>query len=248
MKPRALINDFAIRCFRDTADHDYIAARACYRAELIQQFHWLSLQAIEKYLKGILLLNRIRAKNVNHDLERALKLTEQLPFPLTLSTSTEKLIEHLDTFGRFRYLESSFFIYGAKLVELDRAVWEIRRFCRSLNYDIEDRNGGRKNMLAAELAAIDASKKRPPHEFKRVHGFLEKVLAKSDHPARTILVWQNAFFTKRARKGVRMKIPFHATNSPLSLHPEILDDVLEFVFLPKDVVRAYREAVSESLR
>ncbi|SPA46665.1 hypothetical protein CBM2629_A60060 [Cupriavidus taiwanensis] len=35
-----LLNDFAIRSFRETADKDYIAARMAYRARLIQPFLW----------------------------------------------------------------------------------------------------------------------------------------------------------------------------------------------------------------
>ncbi|MBU0482592.1 MAG: hypothetical protein KKG47_15985 [Proteobacteria bacterium] len=72
----ALLNDFAIRSFRDVADSDYIAARMAYRAQLVQQFLWSGLQAMEKYLKCILLLNRIKAKNVRHDLAVALRLIE----------------------------------------------------------------------------------------------------------------------------------------------------------------------------
>jgi len=34
MITKALINDFAIRSFRDTADGDYIAARMAFRAAL----------------------------------------------------------------------------------------------------------------------------------------------------------------------------------------------------------------------
>jgi hypothetical protein len=45
-----LLNDFAKRCFRDVADHDYILARLAYRSGLFPQFHWCALQAIEKYL------------------------------------------------------------------------------------------------------------------------------------------------------------------------------------------------------
>jgi len=33
-----LVNDFAIRSFRETADKDYITARMAYRARLIQPF------------------------------------------------------------------------------------------------------------------------------------------------------------------------------------------------------------------
>ena len=66
MDKKILINDFAIRSFRDIADYDYISARMAYRAKLLPQFLWLGLQAIEKYLKCILLLNRIKAKIIHN--------------------------------------------------------------------------------------------------------------------------------------------------------------------------------------
>ncbi|MCA1796649.1 MAG: HEPN domain-containing protein [Geobacteraceae bacterium] len=64
MEKRILINDFATRSFRDVADQDYIAARLSYRHGLYPQFHWQSLQALEKYLKAILLYNREQAHGV----------------------------------------------------------------------------------------------------------------------------------------------------------------------------------------
>src|SRR5689334_14326600 len=95
----ALLNNFATRCFRDVADLDYISARLAYRAGLFAQFHWASLQALEKYFKAILLLNRIHAKKVKHDLGRALEVCAGLPFKLSLSASTRKFIEHIDRVG-----------------------------------------------------------------------------------------------------------------------------------------------------
>ena len=74
------INDFAVRAFRDMAHRDYLTARLACRADLISQFLWSAQQAIEKYLKCILLLKRIRAKNVRHDINEALKLLEKLTF------------------------------------------------------------------------------------------------------------------------------------------------------------------------
>ena len=68
MDKEILINNFAIRSFRDVADYDYISARMLYRAKLVPQFLWSSLQSIEKYLKCILLLNRIKANKVGHNL------------------------------------------------------------------------------------------------------------------------------------------------------------------------------------
>jgi len=52
-----LLNEFALRSFRDVADGDYIAARMAYRAELLVQAFWASQQALEKYLKSILLFS-----------------------------------------------------------------------------------------------------------------------------------------------------------------------------------------------
>ncbi len=55
----ALINQLALRSFRDIAEGDYIAARMAFRAELYLQALWSSQQALEKYLKAILLLRSI---------------------------------------------------------------------------------------------------------------------------------------------------------------------------------------------
>jgi hypothetical protein len=41
------------------------------------------------------------------------------------------------------------------------------------------------------------------------------------------------------RKSVSVPTPFYAENSPFSLDPDILNLVLEYVYLPKDVVNAY---------
>ncbi|HCT5171431.1 TPA: HEPN domain-containing protein, partial [Enterobacter cloacae] len=54
-----LLNDAARRSFRDMADQDYLSARLCYKHKLNFQFLWLSQQAVEKYIKAILLYNRV---------------------------------------------------------------------------------------------------------------------------------------------------------------------------------------------
>ncbi len=58
------MNDFAVRSFRDVADADYIVARMACRAAFTTQYLLASQQAVEKYLKCVLLLNRIPAKDV----------------------------------------------------------------------------------------------------------------------------------------------------------------------------------------
>lgn len=241
MNTEILLNDFASRSFRDTADMDYVSARMSYRVGLIEQFHWQSLQALEKYLKAILLYNRVKAKKIGHSLAKALNKLEQLPFDLELSSPALEFIDHIDNFGRFRYLEASYYIHGPKLVELDRTVWEIRRYCKVLRYELKLHNGEKKQMLPIEIDLIEKSKNIPPHKFRINNGALEKILDKTNNPARAALIWQNLYFGAKSRKNVRMHVRSESKNSPLTLHPEILEKVAEYVFLPKEVVDAFSD-------
>ncbi|WP_438971739.1 HEPN domain-containing protein [Methylophaga sp.] len=241
MNKETLLNNFAVRSFRDVADQDYIAARLSFRHELYPQFHWQSLQAIEKYVKAILLFNRIKAKDINHDLERAMKYTEKLPFLLKLSDVAKETIEHLDTYGRFRYLESSYQLYGPMLARLDKTVWEIRRYCKVLDYDLKLPSGQIRNMLSHEIQSIENSENKAKHKYRIHGGLLEKFIDDHKHPSREGLIWQNHCFGKVARNVVRQPTPMYFVNSPLTLHPEMLDSVIKYVFLPKEVINAYRE-------
>jgi HEPN domain-containing protein len=103
-----LLNDFAYRCFRDIADQDYIAARLAYHHYLPEPSLWQSQQAIEKYLKCILLLHRIPATKVFHNLAEALTLTQQITDPaINLTSATNDFISHIDVYGTDRYLTNS---------------------------------------------------------------------------------------------------------------------------------------------
>jgi len=57
MDLQVVLNTYATDIFRNQADFDYISARANYRLKLRQQFLWSAQQAVEKYLKAILLFN-----------------------------------------------------------------------------------------------------------------------------------------------------------------------------------------------
>lgn len=236
-----LINDFAIRSFRDTGDGDYIAARLAFRAQLIQQFLWSGLQAIEKHLKCMLVLNRIPAPK-SHDLAGIIQVFEaNKKFDLRLTEATQKFLIYLDTYGRHRYYETPYYTQGHEIILLDRAVWEVRRYARVLDYSIKSFQGENIELLHHELAANESAEKHP-HRFIIIGGRLESIIAKRDHPSREPLLWQNAFFGRKLRKSVTLPGRMEAGNSPLSLHPEILDEVRKYVFLPKDVVHAYRNA------
>lgn len=240
-----LLNNFATRCFRDVADADYIAARLSYRAGLFSQFQWSGLQACEKYLKGILLYNRIPSHEVGHSLKAAFELAKGLPFEIELSDTSRSIIEHLDDYGPNRYLIWSFEIYGPKLHQLDKAVWELRRYCTVLNWKMEKDDGKQHEMLSQEIAVIRAAEKSPPQRHRIIGGLLEQIIEKKGHPAREPLLWKNMCYGKRVRNTVRVHIPSHFTNAPLTLNPELLDHVSKYVYLPSDAKRAYRQHLAE---
>lgn len=243
-----LLNDFATRCFRDVADGDYIAARQAYRATLFSQFLWASQQAIEKYLKCILLQNRIPAPDVKHDLEKALfKLDAQTAFPIKLSEQTRQFIGYINQYGPWRYLEVSYYLREYEILKLDRAVWEIRRHAEPHNFWTKLPNGELVHHLPAGIEKIRRSEEMPPAHFPGVGGLLESIIANRKHSARGPLLWQNGFFGVRARKTVRMRGHMNAVNAPLSLHPEILDEVQRYVFIPRDIAQAYSELAAEQL-
>jgi hypothetical protein len=80
----------------------------------------------------------------------------------------------------------------------------------------------------------------PPPKVRLVGGLLEQVIDDKANPAREPLLWQNAFFGVRGRRRVSVYTWSKMKNSPLYLHPEILDEVLKYVFLPQDVITVYR--------
>ena len=240
----AFLNNFAIRSFRDVADQDYVAARMAYRGRLIQQFHWASLQAVEKYLKCILMLNRVRANSLGHDLGKSLALVETSLFPLRLTKESRGFITHIDRFGQFRYLEISYFVRGFELVELDRTVWQLRRYCQLLNTQLVGADGKPKTLRPFVLDAIERAESEPPQKFRIHSGNLERILDDKYHPARPSLIWKNVFFGKGLRKSIRLRRYGHSANAPLALHPEMLDEVLKYAYIPGRVANAFRTAAS----
>ena len=224
-KTELLLNDFAIRSFRDEGDADYISARLAFRTGLSTSL-WASLQMVEKYLKCILLLNRIPGKHVKHDLRKGLDAINNSGIvSLDLSPKTQGFINYIGSYGQYRYLEVSRVVNTMDIVQLDRTAWELRRFC-TLN-------------LAPRQVKLINGVTIPKVELPG--GYLESIINDKNNPARKALVWQNAFFGKRQRRFLRnMNGRIGATNAPLELHPEILDRVLDYVYLPKQLVKDYR--------
>lgn len=240
-----LINDFAVRSLRETADKDYVHARLAYRSRLIPQFLWSSLHCLEKYTKCILVLNRIDTQKMRHEVEAGLiKLQSYGKFQIDLSTHATTFVKRLEEGARFRYYEMSYFSEELDLPELDRTVWELRRYCQTLDYDLEV-NGCRENQLDANLVRIRAAQQGGEKGTCISDGWLETILEKPTHTARKALIWQNLYFGSSRRLQIKIQSYFEGGNSPLFLHPQIVDEVAKYIHLPKEVVEAYQALHAE---
>ena len=241
----AVLNTFALRSFRDTADRDYIHARLAYRARLVPQFQWSALHCLEKYAKGILLLNRIPAKKLRHEVSGALSLLAQAgKFQVVLSAEAVKFIERLENRAEFRYFEVSYSNHHYDIVRLDLAVSELRRYCQVLDWDLQT-DLRPKNLLAPMLARIQKAAEKSPRDTCIMSGWLEGVLKDTRHSARSALVWQNLYFGAKNRKTVKLHGYVEAGNSPLYMHPEILEEVLKYVYLPNRIINQWREELAK---
>jgi HEPN domain-containing protein len=184
----ALLNEFALRSFCDVADGDYIAARMAFRAGLFLQALWASQQALEKYIKAVLLLRRIEWKKPSHSLRKPLARLEQ-DFPLTLSSDVRAFIELIDDWEADRYFTYSYGVNGLELMRLDRAVWEIRRYC--IPYKRGTTSKG-TSIESLDIRHIERALDHPPQRYRSLScGFLEEVLCDRKHDARPPLVWNN---------------------------------------------------------
>ncbi|NBQ67917.1 MAG: HEPN domain-containing protein [Nitrosomonadaceae bacterium] len=236
-----LINSFATQSFRDQADRDYIAARLAWKAELFPQFLWSSQQAIEKYLKAILLYNRIKAPKVGHDIAAAMALTTNLTFVIELSLRSKDFIKHIADCGEYRYIDIPYDFVGYLLVDLDLTVWELRRYCQVLDVFGMILRPEEETLLSQIQEELSRSSDKPRYKFRLHGGFLEKILDDRKHPSRSALLWQNAAYGVRKRPTVRVKHHFHAQSPMLYLYPEILDELQKFVCIPGKLAKGYRD-------
>lgn len=244
---KILVNDFALRSLRETADKDYVHARLAYRSRLIPQALWSSLHCLEKYMKCILVLNQIDAKKIKHEFELGLtELNSQGKFQIELSEPAKAFVTKLEDGARFRYYETSYHAEELDLLKLDKTVWELRRYCQPLDYDFEI-NGRQENQLAANLGRIRAAQQAGEKGTCIANGWLESILDKPNHSAREALIWKNLFFGRSHRQKVSIQNYHESGNSPLFMHPEIVDEVAKYIFLPEEVKVAYRQLATQRL-
>ncbi|WP_052184887.1 HEPN domain-containing protein [Methylotenera sp. N17] len=232
------VNTYALRAFRDTADKDYIHARMAYKAELFPQFHWSSLHALEKYAKCIAILTRILKpkKPIKHEVTKSLKLISER-VDIKLSDQTVNFIRRLEDYrANDRYLENSWFIYDPELAILDRAVWELRRYCNSELYIyLESQFSAVNSEKYKKIQLID----KPSKQNTFISGgFIEKTLDSKQSKTRPDLVWCNLYYSNSNRKSVLMKRIMMFENAPFYLYPEIIEEVEKYIFVSKEFTNA----------
>jgi HEPN domain-containing protein len=236
------INDFANRSFRDHADQDYIMARIAYRKEFDQQFRWCSLQALEKYLKAILLYNRVSAKGVGHDLVEGVKRVKgisDLDFTL-LSSDTTKFIEYISSYGADRYLSHPTHFRDNALLTLDKTVWCVRRYCFFMRQVVK-KDGGEISLFEAnKKKATNAYYETNRHKYRIFNGYLEKVIDKR-LSSYDDLVWKNFFYGRVKKQKIKnFKFRMSSQNPTHSLHPEIFVTLDQLVDFPKAIRNEYK--------
>ena len=167
--------------FVDTADDNYIAARWCFVEGLNIDWFWLSVHALEKYMKAVLLLNGLSAKgyrnatgkpqSYGHDIvalyERVKSFAADL-LPNNLTKPEQLALDHWrdetpEAFlGRFysngnadnRYQIFGFVRHGEDLFKLDSMVFALRRLCVPLDaYFLGKRRPAKRNPTHRDILA-----------------------------------------------------------------------------------------------
>jgi HEPN domain-containing protein len=149
MKP--VVIAFIDRSFRDVADHDYLLARMAYRFELHLQFIWLAQQAIEKYLKALLLYNNRSALKLKHNVLPAFRRVMKIrDIPFDFPHETADFMNYLDLRAS-RYFEYPYAVSPYRLFDLDRTVWFLRRYCDYIRGAVQT-SGGVRGRLEHEIS------------------------------------------------------------------------------------------------
>ena len=142
------INNFVKRTLVTTADENYILARHAFFMGFYNDFFWLSLHSIEKYLKAVLLINGHSSKNYGHDIVKLYNTVKDKitcinidgftnPLPETdmywRDESIENFLTRLNEYGS---ADNRYMLYGynqqqTDIFKADHLVWQIRWYCKS---------------------------------------------------------------------------------------------------------------------
>lgn len=205
LRPRT--NNIAYRMFFDTADLNYIGARQAFLSGRDLDFFWLSLHALEKYLKATLLVNGRPARNYGHsliDLFAAVEAIDARLKPPSFADPTDlankgrdrEFLERLDEIGGAdsRYGTYSYVLTMSDLYRVDQLNYWARRFAVPVTLQFNGHSWVDELLLS-------------PSQWFRAQGPLERVARLSyRNPNRWPLTRFNyAFFPKLRHRPPRFR-------------------------------------------
>lgn len=241
----ALINECG-KYFRDIADEDYIAARLLFRSWFHEQYIILWQQAIEKYLKSILLYNKIKLVKEEwkdkwknkfwHNLEELLNEVDKIPHISWL--------DFLNMFDVKRYFLYTF--NGAENVKyrvnwsssspqsltyLDQFVFYYRWFCRSNFINFSD----------------GKIKHRSEYNYYPYNNFwiLRDIIRKKQNTVKyENLIWKNPYWWKR-KKGKIVISWKNSFKNPIFWWNQELEFISEYIFIPIWLKKSFQKQFNE---
>ena len=240
----AKINDFVNRSFRDVADKDYIAARISHRYGLDQQFLWFAEQALEKYLKAILLYNRLSTKHLNHHLFDAYSAVLAIPdIPFDFPADVVAFVKYIYAQGPNRYFEYPYYLLGEECLQLDRTVWHIRRYCYQMRTSVKKQDGSTVELFPFEVKKVQHETTiKKPHKYTLFGGFLEKVLKDKSSDLRKQLIWKNFYYGTYKKEIIKNYAHRPTSANPTHfLHPDAFDELDKLVKFSKVVRQRFRQ-------
>jgi HEPN domain-containing protein len=234
--------------YRDLADKDYLAARILNKHELYQVSAWSSLQALEKYLKGVLLFSFHSTKEYRHDLNRLWKAVEMLPIlKAEIPSDCIDFLEYLTTQGANRYLDYPLSFQGDEFFRLDRCVWHVRKYCQDffLLPGISPEYSTESKSLISQIP-----KEATPQAIKSFRipgGYLESILDDMNNPLRKILVWKNSYYGKYKKDHIRYLASMSWERPVYMIFPELLTYVEQVAYIPESTMRELQKYCKERL-
>jgi len=234
------IYDFANRSFRDLADQDYISARVAYRNEFDQQFRWCALQAIEKYLKAILLYNHVSSKSLSHNLNDALHRVQSIKdLEFSVPCDVEEFVDYISVYGVDRYLCHPTHLKDSALLTLDKSVWYIRRYCFFMRQVIKTQSGEKELFALNKQEVINPYFEKFPHKYKILGGYLEKIVDKR-LPSYADLIWKNFFYGRIKKHKISFGFRLSSQNPTHELHKDVFGTLESLVDFPKAIKMLYK--------
>lgn len=232
---KVYLNEYARVCFRNIADEDYIAARILYRNKSYDQFLTMAHQAIEKYIKAILLFNQVSIKQKNKGIHNLKLLLERCDIKIphfNIEKRTRETLKYFNGLDQIRYLTYSFSANSNYLLDLDSAIFDLRRYCQS-NID-----------KAKGLSRLNIKDLRLRKNIV-LDGYLERYLKKPDKYKEKYnnLIWKNFYYGNNKKNTIKYGHTFWAKSSPISTKNDSAsyDVVKEFVPFPKELKKFFED-------